>query len=232
MPSDPRPAFEALLWASPENGRKPFSLRAYPTKLVIGLYSPAPRSGKTTAAEAMTAYYEAIGLTCEKIAFADPLRRVAEEVLKSLPGVSEEMAQEYLHEKKDWPFITTHGSYEVPATVRDALLIGIGNGAREAISPDVWVKAWLDAVAHSSADVIICDDVRRENEAHAVLNCPRSRGVMMKILRGYGSVEVTSTEGLLERMPFEAVLYNNGDKEALERRARKHACALLARHRQ
>lgn len=157
-------------------------------------------TGKDTLAQILV---ERHGFT--RVAFADPLKRLAAELAPHL-------AQ---------PFATAlqeHGPDALKSLRggRD-LLITLGNGVRRHIAPDAWIQPVLTAV-HSSDHDLVVPDLRFPNEAAAL------RGAGFRLVRvdrpgvGPGSGG-ESDEALANYHDWDQVVCNDGTLEDLERTA-------------
>jgi hypothetical protein len=161
---------------------------------IIGLYSPAPQSGKTAVANMLA--QEGF----RALSFASPLKRMACEFLVNL-GYSEAEATK---------LVWTDKSFVVPelgCSVRKVLQSLGTEWARTCIHEDVWVRCW-EAQA-SRHDNVVTDDVRFLNEAHAV---KAKGGQMWKVVRQNAVHDGShiSEGGLDDWDGFDAVIQNDG----------------------
>jgi hypothetical protein len=183
---------------------------APPPFYVVGIYSPASQSGKTTAALYLQ---NAFGLV--PVSFAEPLKRLALRfILEFSPheGMAEShyWARQYFEHKE-------RRIVEIPGEpcLRD-ILEAVGNGLRERANPDVWVAIAKRAVtrlqlAGRKVAGLVFDDVRFDNEAAYIKSLG---GVMMQITRP-GALPPDprlQAEGLLRDYSFDATLLNIGNK--------------------
>lgn len=161
---------------------------------LIGLYSTAPRSGKSTVADFL---WQARGYRVES--FARPLKRMAETLILSL-GVAPEELDDYAANRKEETIPALGTSYR-------QLLQTLGTEwGRDMIHPDIWVRASLGRV--SGRDHVVFDDVRFPNEAEAILE---RGGQVWKIERPSASVTHQHTsDGALEEWNFHRIIYNSG----------------------
>lgn len=181
---------------------------------VIGFYSSLPMSGKSTAAAALTA------LHWKRLPFAGTLKKMLRILLLDL-GQSEQEADAALSDQKELPCILLSS-----CTPRQLLQTLGTEWGRELVHPDLWVKCWKGQAIAALGDgfSVVADDVRRPNEAQAVLDLG---GVMVKVVRPGGGSEAFSThasEGGLEDWPFDHTIVNDGTVADLERQV----LALLA----
>lgn len=124
---------------------------------VIGLYSPAPQSGKTAVAEELQQH----GYVC--VSFAGPLKRMIGVFLNSA-GYEHERIESLLYEQKE------NRIPEFGVTSRHLLQTIGTEWGRECISPDVWVKVWHHNVMKwlDGGLNVVVDDMRFPNEWEAV----------------------------------------------------------------
>lgn len=117
---------------------------------IIGLYSPAPQSGKSTVAQEL----EQRGYVI--VPFAETLKLMLIPMLESL-GYDREGANYLVHKAKQ----VVVGDAGV--SVRHMLqTLGTEYG-RQCIHPDIWVRCWKGRAQQYSA--VVADDVRFPNEA-------------------------------------------------------------------
>lgn len=165
---------------------------------IIGLYSPAPGSGKTTLARYLS--YENYVI----LPFAEPLKRMTRVLLMNL-GYGPLEIDELLTEDKErlLPQIRT--------TTRHILQTLGTEFGRGCIHPDLWLFCWqarADRFLQAGASVI-CDDVRFHNEADLI----RSMGGEIWHLSRPGVTSRTShaSEGSLDDYPhFSRFIDNSG----------------------
>jgi hypothetical protein len=174
---------------------------------VIGLYSPLPMSGKSTAASALT------GVGWKRLPFAGTLKRMLRVLLLDL-GQSEEEVEHALSDQKELPCVLLHSH-----TPRELLQLLGTEWGRDSVDTELWVKCWKGRAITALGDgrSVVADDVRRVNEAQAVKDFG---GLMVKVVRPGGGSPAFSdhaSEGALEDWPFDAVLVNDGSKRDLER---------------
>jgi len=120
---------------------------------IIGLYSPAPQSGKSTvAAQLKQKGYEIVP-------FAETIKLMLIPMLVSL-GYDEHGANYLVHQAKQ----VVVGDAGV--SVRHMLqTLGTEYG-RQCIHPDIWVRCWKGRA--SRFDAVVADDVRFPNEAKMI----------------------------------------------------------------
>lgn len=169
------------------------------TKL-IGLYSSAPQSGKTTTAEILVCYDYRI------VSFAEPLKKMTVQFLMGF-GYSKGDAERII---KDKNFVIG----EVELRVRDIMQRLGTEWGRKAIHPDVWIKMWESK--QRRLPLVVVDDMRFPNEYKAV---KRQGGLLIRIERGKArseNREKHESEGALDNFEFDHVIYNNGSIPELE----------------
>lgn len=129
--------------------------------MIIGLYSSAPRSGKTTFANTLCAIIPKHTYT---ISFADILRELVVSVTAPFLDGGEDEAWEWLDdERKDNGIIPDLG-----VTFRHMLQTLGTEWGRRLIHPDIWVmlvQKRIDFIEHyDDKAIIIIDDLRFPNE--------------------------------------------------------------------
>ena len=165
---------------------------------LIGLYSPAPGCGKTTAANLLVEH--------EHAAFATPLREAVSQMLREL----------------DLP-----GFYYV-YTAKEAIIPELGVSARHmlqtlgtewgraCIHPDFWVKiarAKAERIMDDGGSVVV-DDVRFRNEAAMICELG---GELWRIERPGVSYDGShESEGSLESIIPDRVIINDGTIDQLK----------------
>lgn len=165
---------------------------------LIGLYSPAAQSGKSTVAGFLTehGYYT--------ISFAAPLKRMARTFLINL-GYGPSDIDYYLTDNKEAVIP------EIKTTPRHILRTLGTEWGRQCIHPELWLKCWEQTASRylKSGIPVVCDDVRFPNEAALI----RKLGGQMWHICRPGTERNTehASEGSLDDYPFfDAHLVNNG----------------------
>ena len=160
---------------------------------LIGLYSPAPQSGKTTVAHVLQEYGYG------RVPFAAPLKRMACEFLENLGYSAGEAARLVFNDKHEM-------IGELGVTVRHLLQTLGTEWARNCIHPEVWIRCW-EAQA-SRYERCVVDDLRFVNEYQAV----RRRGGQVWLVTRPGVERSTdhASEGALDDAEFDAVIQNDG----------------------
>ena len=175
--------------------------------LLIGLYSPLPMSGKSTAAAALS------GVGYRRLPFAGTLKRMIRVLLLDL-GQSDLEAERALTVEKEEPCILLN--MVTPRQLLQSLGTEWGRGM---VHPELWVRCWKGRVieALGNGSCVVVDDVRRRNEAQAVLDLG---GVMVRIERPDGGSSAFSdhaSEGALEDWAFDHRIINGGSVADLQR---------------
>jgi hypothetical protein len=168
---------------------------------LIGLYSPAPQSGKTTLANALVTAWG-----YHRIAFADPLKAMAVQFLLSL-GYRQDQAEQLVYVDKGAKLP------QLGVTVRHLLQTLGTEWGRTCIEPDVWLKCWgASAALHPR---VVADDVRFPNEAQLIKDLG---GEVWLIVRpGLIDTSGHASEGSLADWPFDRVIANDGTVEDMLR---------------
>ena len=124
---------------------------------VIGLYSPAPQSGKTAVA------YELQQHGYISVSFASPLKRMLGIFLSSA-GYGHSHIENMLFEQKEEKIP------EFGVTPRHLMQTLGTEWGRECIGPDVWVDVWKSSVQKwlDGGLNVVVDDMRFPNEWEAV----------------------------------------------------------------
>lgn len=170
------------------------------TKL-IGLYSPAPQSGKSTVASFLE---RDAGFT--RVGFAASLKRMAVDALNSA-GLTPEQIGYYMEQGKE-------ETLPPPFSVSFRYLcqtLGTDWG-RNLISGNLWVDIALAKAATIGGPVVI-DDMRFPNEFRAI---SEAGGEVWRIVRpNAGSPNDHPSEGLLEGYQFDVTIVNDGSVRKL-----------------
>jgi hypothetical protein len=167
------------------------------TPHLIGLYSPAPRSGKTTVAAYLTehGYYRA--------PFAGPLKRMIRTFLRELGHPNSAIDHHLEDGKADViPGIRTTSRH---------LLQTLGTEwGRSCVHPDVWLMCWRETATSYLNDgvPVVVDDLRFPNEADLI----RALGGQLWHIHRPSTKRGTthSSEGSLDAYPFDHHLTNDG----------------------
>ena len=121
--------------------------------MIIGIYSPAAQSGKTTVAQ----YLQERGYC--RLPFAQPMRDMLSVMLSDL-GYSEERIAHHLYVDKE-ALVP-----ELGVSVRHLLRTLGTEWGRDCVSPSVWLDVWLSKARRKS--FVVVDDVRFTNEAELI----------------------------------------------------------------
>jgi hypothetical protein len=165
---------------------------------LIGLYSPAPESGKTTIAGILSDYRYTI------VPFATTLKQMVIPMLTAL-GYSHQRAWELVLWDKEVLIP------EIGVNVRHMLqTLGTEYG-RQCLHPNVWLTCWRKQAERSQN--VVADDVRFSNEAQLV----RDMGGQMWLVTKPGATRKTrhASEGGLDDFDFDCVIENDGTLDQL-----------------
>ena len=167
-----------------------------PQKL-IGIYSPAPQSGKTFAATVLA------HCGYQPVSFAEPLKRMISEFLMSF-GYEKDQAV-----KLSW-IDKAVVIPEINASCRYLLQTLGTEWGRNFVCDDVWIRAWKARA--SKFDKVIVDDIRFPNEAEAV---KQMGGELWKIVRPSAGHDWSHiSEGALDSWDgFDRIIENDGTLE-------------------
>lgn len=170
---------------------------------IIGLYSPAPQSGKSTVASLLAQHGYKL------CSFATPLKRLTYHVLTEL-GISETRADNYVHRDKE-ELIP-----ELGVSARHMLRTLGTEWGRQCIHPDLWLRCWRLQVEVLLAQncLVVVDDTRFPNEATAIRALG---GELWRVTRSEtpNSPEHAS-EGALDRFTFDVDILNDSDLHTLK----------------
>ena len=170
---------------------------------VIGLYSPAPQSGKTAVA------YELQQSGYILCSFAGPLKRMLGVFLSSA-GYGHDRIEAMLFEDKEQKVA------EFGVSPRHLMQTLGTEWGRDCIGPDVWVDVWKNSVQKwiDGGLNIVVDDMRFPNEYEAV---KQMGGECWYITRPRTVKEAIehSSEGALDNHGFDRRLINDGNLDNL-----------------
>lgn len=129
---------------------------------IIGIWSPAPQSGKTTIANMLTSEAH-----FERVPFAGTLKEMMRVLLLDL-GYSQTETTLFMRGDK-----TCELRHDIPTTLRHALQTLGTEWGRMSIDRELWIKAWKGHVVRVfesplRVDGIVVDDVRFPNEVEAI----------------------------------------------------------------
>lgn len=170
-------------------------------QMLIGLYSPAPQSGKSTVADFLV---ERFGFT--RKGFARALKDMTLALLEAF-GFAPKDANDYVYgSRKETPIPEMGGrsSRYLQQT------LGTEWG-RELVAGDLWIKAVLN---DRRPDLLVVDDLRFPNEYDAIR---AEGGQVWKVVRpGAERTNTHPSEGLLDDREFDEVIVNDGSIRDLE----------------
>jgi hypothetical protein len=160
---------------------------------IIGLYSPAPGSGKSTIAELLSAE------DYEIISFASALKKMAVALLESC-GYTNREARKIVNEKD----MVIPGLNTRCRTILQTLGTDWG---RNIIGENIWVNVWKMKANHCK--YVVADDVRFHNEAEAIKELG---GQVWKVVRpSVTNKETHASEGRLNDWDgFDRIIINDG----------------------
>lgn len=170
---------------------------------LIGLYSSAPASGKTTLADALWK----LGYQTSK--FAGPLKRMTAALLREIDYSPERIRAAIEGSEKNTP-IPDLGN----RTPRDLMQTLGTEWGRDCVAPDLWVHLTLRHAAslRASGVGVVCDDMRFPNEAAALR---AAGGILVRIDRpGTVCPNGHVSEGGLDSYTFDLVLTNDAPDAA------------------
>ena len=161
---------------------------------LIGLYSPAAQSGKTTVSRAL----KLRGYV--RLPFAEPLKLMVRPLLMEMgyaPGEATRLVYEDKEEVVPGLGVSSRHLLQTLGT----------EWGRQCVSPDVWLRVWQARAARFER--VVVDDVRFENEAELVRGLG---GEMWMVQRaGVSNTSTHASEGSLDAWPhFSRYIENNG----------------------
>lgn len=164
---------------------------------LIGLYSSAPQSGKSSIASHLAT------LGFHTVSFASPLKTMVRAFL-SEAGIPASYVDELLTTRKE-ELIPEFG-----VSSRHLMQTLGTEWGRQCVCPDVWVQCWRRRVQRlmTSGFDVVCDDVRFPNEALTL----RALGGELWRVRRPGTARGTThaSEGSLDDLVFDRQLDNSG----------------------
>lgn len=179
--------------------------------LIIGIYAPAPQSGKTTVAEYLERECGYV-----RMAFAGPLKAMFYALLHQL-GTDSETILRMEAGDKNYPFCSFN-----PTTLRRAYQTLGTEWGRDCIGKDFWSQVW-ESKAHvliARGRRIVVDDMRFANEFSAV---SRLGGQLWQITRpGADKGRPHASEAYApDGGQFDTVLHNDGSIDDLRQAIQK-----------
>lgn len=184
---------------------------------VIGIWAPAPRSGKSTLAAVLAAR------GCLVRPFAGPLKAMLD-ALFIQAGYGPELRRALMNEKKDDPLPAPFK----PHTARHLLQTLGTEWGRERIHSDVWVDTWRAGLVGHDVTAFVADDMRFPNEAKAIRAVG---GLTVKLMRpGLVYDGRHASEGGLADWDFDMTITNDGSIADLGVHADAVLRAAIQRH--
>ena len=179
--------------------------------MLIGLYSSAPQSGKSTVASLLCEHHDYLVTP-----FAGTLKEMLRVLLLDL-GVSHQETERLLFVDKEEPLMILGGK-----TCRYALQTIGTEWGRKMIWGDLWIQAWKQQVRQSRSvgqRLIVADDMRFPNEFDAIRSLG---GITVRVKRSgaaekAGAVMNHASQGALDDYVFDYTIENNGDLVDLKR---------------
>jgi hypothetical protein len=174
---------------------------------LIGLYSPAAQSGKSTVASILTTMgYEAMG-------FAQPLKAMTESLLRHLGYHDETVRARMLYGDLKEVEITGLGK-----STRDLMRTLGTEWGRGLVHDSLWTDIAMARVNRCPKPVVI-DDMRFANEMAAIR---AAGGVCIRITRpGIERGTSHASEGALDGEVFDAEIVNDGSLATLQAKVRR-----------
>lgn len=163
---------------------------------LIGLYSPAPQSGKSLAANVLAR------TSHRMMSFAEPIKRMGAEFFVSLGYEKDEaVALVWAHKERIVP--------EINATPRHVLQTLGTQWGRDCINQSIWLDCMKYRIEKEKSYGVVIDDVRFLNEAEMIKDMG---GEMWKIIRpSVVNKETHVSEGGLDDWDgFDRVIENTG----------------------
>lgn len=176
---------------------------------LIGLYSPAKKSGKSEVARILTNEFG-----FQVIKFAEPLKNMLRSMYRDM-GATPEQIEEMIEGKlKELPIPALHNK----VSSRD-LQNTLGTlWGRKTIYQDVWVDITKSRIRSLNGASVVVDDVRFPNEFAAIKELG---GRVVNIIRPGAPAGSMLVDGLLDHYSFDREILNTGTLEELQERARE-----------
>lgn len=164
---------------------------------LIGLYSPAPQSGKSTLSDHLSVYHGFVQLK-----FAGALKAMIATLLIEAGVCRARDVSRYL--EGDLKEVGIPALGKSPRQLMQTL----GTEWGRSNHPDFWVRiALAKARAMEPTYGVVIDDVRFPNEFQAIRE---AGGILVRITRpGAAASNGHSSEGALEGYPFDVYLHND-----------------------
>lgn len=201
-------------------GGRPRPEDSKPRISVIGIYAPTSQSGKSLFASQLKEALEDRGLKVACISFADPLRALGRRCLEAF-GYVDHQTTYLLTEWKDRLYTSTPSTNGATFSGRD-ILVALGDGGRDILGEHIWVDAFKREAfkaEQSGADVILVDDMRRENEYEHIKGFWCGKTIAIHRPHTAPTQRANSPkgiEGCLNGKAFDCVINNSGTVENLK----------------
>lgn len=171
------------------------------THRLIGLYSPAPQSGKSTVAEYLCRVHG-----YQQIAFAGPLKEMTDKFLECL-GLEESLRVRMVYGDLKETLIG-----ELGCTPRHLMQTLGTEWGRNCVHVDVWAKLTIARAAAARRPVAV-DDLRFPNEHKAIVE---AGGICVRVTRPSAKRTTThASEGALDNAAFDFEIVNDGSIDHL-----------------
>lgn len=177
---------------------------------IVGIYSPAPGSGKTTLARAVAH---------SVVPFAATVKDMVRALLYALNGADDDMTNRMMYGD-----LKEQGIPGIEVTPR-YLMQTIGTDwGRNLVDKDLWVNVWkgrVNAMKMTSSTIIVADDMRFDNEMDAIQSMG---GTCIWLERpGIKNEQAHVSEGSLDRRrnEFNIHITNDGRVDDLLQRGRE-----------
>jgi len=167
---------------------------------LVGLYSSAPQSGKSTVAQWLCKEHGYV-----VVPFAQTLKEALIPILVALGHTETDAKQLVTYDKHTY-------LPDVRLSVRQLLQTLGTEWGRQCVHPDLWLMCWKKRI--EAYENVVVDDVRFPNEADLV----RSLGGSMWLVQRETSAQLSghSSEGSLNAYPyFDQIVKNRGSLDEL-----------------
>jgi len=180
---------------------------AWSAPKLIGLYSPRPRSGKSTVANLLSNEYG-----YEIAPLAGPLKKMIYEFLSNTQLSFLEIRDYMTDKKEDW----LPGNWDRPLTPRYLMQTLGTEWGRECLGENIWINLWMNSLKFDENLRVVADDVRFVNEAQTIRD---KGGEIWCVVREVRAIEETlkhASEGGLNEFKFDKYIFNTSTFAHLE----------------